>query len=197
MTMTRRGREEDVKLSMVTRKYRGRELDLACLAAVALVSLSLWPRGPGRQVVKSKAWQMAEGVGECLDGCEIAIKEEGPITAWARRVCRSWMGCTGRAHHYSLPPCLDTNQHQHIKQTQLLSPTPSHAHSHFVHLASTRKIIGLLCPPSASRPLPSSSPLHTSIPASSPAAACRRPIHTPYRRLIIAATATAFLTRFK
>jgi len=44
-----RGREEVMKLSIVTRKYRGRDLDLACLAAVALVSLSLWPRGPGRQ----------------------------------------------------------------------------------------------------------------------------------------------------
>jgi len=27
-----RGREEDMKLSMVTRKYRRRDLDLACLA---------------------------------------------------------------------------------------------------------------------------------------------------------------------
>ena len=113
-------REEGMKLSTSACEYRGRDLDLACLADVALVSLSLWPRGPGRQVVKSKAWQMAEGegVGECLDGCSIAIKELGPIIAWARRVCRSWMGCTGRAHYYSAAPCLHTNQH--IKQTQLL-----------------------------------------------------------------------------
>lgn len=40
---------------------------------------------------KSNAWQMGEGVGECLDGCAIAIKEEGPITARARRVCWMWM----------------------------------------------------------------------------------------------------------
>ena len=87
VTMMGPGREDSTKLSTIAREYRGRDLDLACLAAVALVSLSLWPRGPGRQVVKSKAWQMAEGVGECLDGCSIAIKELGPITAWARRVC--------------------------------------------------------------------------------------------------------------
>ena len=57
-------REEGMKLSTSACEYRGRDLDLACLADVALVSLSLWPRGPGRQVVKSKAWQMAEGVGD-------------------------------------------------------------------------------------------------------------------------------------
>lgn len=113
-------RREGTKLSTSACEYRGRDLDLACLAVVALVSLSLWPRGPGRQVVKSNPWQMGEGVGECLDGCSIAIKELGPITAWARRVCRSRMGCTGRAHYYHLPPCLYTHQHQHIKQTQLL-----------------------------------------------------------------------------
>jgi hypothetical protein len=90
VTMMGPGREDSTKLSTIAREYRGRDLDLACLAAVALVSLSLWPRGPGRQVSKSNAWQMGEGVGECLDGCAIAIKEEGPIRARARRVC--WMG---------------------------------------------------------------------------------------------------------
>ena len=63
MTMER-VRKEDMTLSTSAREYRGRDLDLACLAVVALVSLSIWPRGPGRQVVKSKAWQMAEGVGD-------------------------------------------------------------------------------------------------------------------------------------
>ena len=95
-----------MKLSTSAIEYRGRDLDLACLAAVALVGLSSWPRGQGRQVSKSNGWQMGEGVGEGLEGCEIAIKEEGPITAWARSVCWSWMGCVGRAHHDHLPPGL-------------------------------------------------------------------------------------------
>lgn len=59
-----RVRQEDKTLSTSAREYRGRDLDLACLAVVALVSLSIWPRGPGRQVVKSKARQLAEGVGD-------------------------------------------------------------------------------------------------------------------------------------
>jgi len=45
----REGEDSSMKLSTIAREYRGRDLDLACLAAVALVSLSLWPRGPGRQ----------------------------------------------------------------------------------------------------------------------------------------------------
>ena len=48
----------------------------------------------------------------------MAIKEEGPITAWARRVCRSWMGCTGRARALLLSCSLHLSKH--IKQTQLL-----------------------------------------------------------------------------
>lgn len=92
----------------------------------------------------------------------MAIKEEGPITAWARRVCRSWMGCTGRARITTL--LLPTPQQAH-QTNSTASPAPSHTHNHFVH--RTRAIIITLpCPPFASRSPPTpSSPLHTSIPS--------------------------------
>ena len=43
--MMERFRKEDMTRSTSAREYRGRDLDLACLAVVALISLSLWPRG--------------------------------------------------------------------------------------------------------------------------------------------------------